>query len=154
MDPRKSKRYRDARRFEREARRAAMVRQENRREIDEIDGAFVAEGLGALPEVDTHLLAVLRDYLRAGLRMSPRLREIHEMMVEGHITEPGEEREAYLDMLQGAVGTLRHPSRKYGYGLLERRDAFLAFATSDKEWDKVTDLLDQALKRGVHAFEI
>jgi len=153
MDPRKRPKYREARRAEREMRRVDMVRRENQQAIDEIDGAFVADALGALPDLDLYIIAVLRDYLRAGFRMSVRLRELHGMMVEGKILELGEEREAILDMLEGAIGTLNPSGKRFAYHLLERREDFLAFLRG-LEWPYVQDMLDQALKRGVHAFKI
>jgi len=154
MDPRKRPKYKEARRVEREMRRANMVRRENQKEIDEIDGAFVADALGALSDLDLYIISVVRDYLRAGFRMSVRLQELHGMMIDGKILQPGEEREAVLDMLEGTMGTLRPSSKKFGYMLLERRDIFLGFSEGQGQWEKVKDLLDQALKRGIHAFQI
>lgn len=153
MDPRHTKKYRDARREEKKIRRADLVRRENQGEIDSIDGAFVAEALGAIPDLDLYTISVLRDYLGAGLRMSVRVRDLYGKMVDGEILEPGEEREAVLDMLEGAVGLLNPSGKRFAYHLLERREDFLAFLRG-LEWPKVQDLLDQALGRGFYAIKV
>jgi len=154
-DPKQIKARREARRVERENRRADHVRGENQKSIDEIDGAFVAEALGAIKDIDLIVISLLKDYLRRGLRMSPLLREYHSKMVEGHILEPGEEREAVLEMLAGAVGLLPRSGKAFVYGgILERRDVFLGFAEGPGQWEKVQGMLDQALGRGVHAFKV
>lgn len=153
MDPRHDKRkIREAAREWREDRRAAAGRERNATFLAEVEGSLCAASIAGNPEPDLCLLSLARDYLAKGLQASPRMREIVGLVLDLKGAEPGEEREALLEMLEGAVGLLPRTGRSFAYSLLERRDGFLSFSNSDREWGAVEDLLNQALGRGAYAF--
>jgi hypothetical protein len=150
-DPRKIRERRDAARTAKEDRRAARGRERQKTILADVEGAFCAEALGAGAGVEKDTISLLRDYLKKGLPLSSRARELADKRLdEGGIT-PEEVLELRRDFLAGAVGLLKGPAKGIAYNILETHGLDLTDLTREDLTNQICSLLDQALGRGLYA---
>lgn len=150
-DPRKIRERRDAARTAKEDCRAARGRERQKTILADVEGAFCAEALGAGAGVEKDTISLLRDYLKKGLPLSSRARELADKRLdEGYITTE-EVLELRRDFLAGAVGLLKGPAKAIAYSILETRWLDATDLSQEDLANQIRSLLDQALGRGLYA---